>query len=349
MAYYDSQIHWLGRMSSVFVEKTRVRVWDEDHLRLAVEAACVALWSWHIDDDRFAMDERGFDLWGIPWSEQVTFEELSAHIHPADRDRVRAAFTATRSVAGSYEIDFRIIVDEDVRWISARGQGADVGIVDGVMFGVFLDVTGRKQAEEGSELLAGEMSHRVKNLLSIATGLTQLTGRSAKSVEQMTGELTDRLTALGRAHDVVRPLPGEQGKAALLGDLLSVLLAPYDETAAFSGRIRVAVPRMGIGQRTASTLAMLIHELATNSVKYGALSCAEGSLDISSRAEGDQIHVVWAETGGPAITGHPELAGFGSKLIARTVASQLGGQLTYDWQETGLVVTIEMRPDRLAE
>ena len=333
----------------MFVEKTRVRVWHEDHLRLAVEAACVALWSWHIDDDRFAMDERGFDLWGIPWSEQVKFEELSAHIHPADRDRVRAAFTATRSVVGSYEIDFRIIVNDDVRWISARGQGADVGIVDGVMFGVFLDVTGRKQAEEGSELLAGEMSHRVKNLLSIATGLTQLTGRSAKSVEQMTGELTERLSALGRAHDVVRPLPGEQGKAALLGDLLTVLLAPYDETAAFSGRIRVAVPRMGIGQRTASTLAMLIHELATNSVKYGSLSCADGALDISSRAEGDQIHLVWAETGGPAITGHPELTGFGSKLIARTVASQLGGQLTYDWQETGLVVTIEMRPDRLAE
>ncbi len=333
----------------MFVEKTRVRVWHEDHLRLAVEAACVALWSWHINDDKFAMDERGFDLWGIPWSEQVTFEELSAHIHPADRDRVRAAFTATRSVAGSYEIDFRIIVGEDVRWISARGQGADVGIVDGAMFGVFLDVTGRKQAEEGSELLAGEMSHRVKNLLSIATGLTQLTARSAKSVEQMTGELTERLTALGRAHDVVRPLPGEQGKAALLGDLLSVLLAPYDETAAFSGRIRVAVPRMGIGQRTASTLAMLIHELATNSVKYGALSSAEGSLDISSRGEGNQVLVVWAETGGPAITGHPELTGFGSKLIARTVASQLGGQLAYDWQETGLVVTIGMSADRLAE
>lgn len=331
------------------VEETRLRVWHEDHLRLAVEAACVALWSWHIDDDKFAMDERGFDLWSIPWSGEVTFEELSAHIHPADRDRVRAAFTATRSVVGPYEIDFRIIAHDDVRWISARGQGADVGIADGVVFGVFLDVTGRKQAEEGNELLAGEMSHRVKNLLSIATGLTQLTGRSAKSVEQMTGELTERLTALGRAHDVVRPLPGDQGKAALLGDLLSVLLAPYDETAAFSGRIRVAVPRMGIGQRTASTLAMLIHELATNSVKYGALSSAEGSLDISSQADGDQIHLVWAETGGPTITERPELKGFGSKLISRTVASQLGGQLTYDWKESGVVVTIEMRPDRLAE
>jgi two-component sensor histidine kinase len=324
-----------------------VPVWRESHLRLAVEAACVALWSWHVDNDRFAMDERGFALWDLPWSEQVTFEELSANIHPADRDRVRAAFTATRSVAGSYEIDFRIMVGDEIRWISARGRGADAGIVDRFMFGIFLDVTGRKQAEEGSELLAGEMSHRVKNLLSIATALTQLSGRSASSVTQMTGALTARLTALGRAHDVVRPLPGEQGKAALLGDLLSVLLAPYDETAAFSGRIRVSVPRMGIGEKTASTLAMIVHELATNSVKYGALSSDEGSLDVSSRTDGDRMSLIWAETGGPPIVGQPELTGFGSRIIGRSVANQLGGELSHDWQESGLVVTISMRQDRL--
>jgi len=323
-------------------------LWNEQHLRLAVEAACVALWAWHVDEDRFAMDERGFSLWSLPWADQVTFEELSAHIHPADRDRVRAAFTATRSVAGSYEIDFRIITGDAVRWISARGQGADFGIVEGLMFGIFLDVTGRKQAEEGSELLAGEMSHRVKNLLTIATGLTELTSRSASSVEDMTCELTQRLTALGRAHDVVRPLPGGQGKAALLGDLLSVLLAPYDETAAFSGRIRVAVPRMGIGERTASALAMVVHELATNSVKYGALSSPEGSLDISSRTEADDLCLTWAETGGPQITLDPELTGFGSRLVARSVANELGGELQYDWQESGLVVSVRMRQDRLA-
>jgi two-component sensor histidine kinase len=330
-------------------QKTAVPAWSEDHLRLAVEAARVALWSWQVDDDRFAMDERGFDLWSLPWRPQVTFEELSANIHPADRDRVSAAFNATRSVAGSYEIDFRILVGDDVRWISARGRGADEGIVDRLMFGIFIDVTGRKQAEEGSELLAGEMGHRVKNLLSIATGLTQLTGRSASSVAEMTGELTERLSALGRAHDVVRPLPGNQGRAALLGDLLSVLLAPYDETAAFSGRIRVAVPRMGIGEMAASTLAMVIHELATNSVKYGALSSSAGFLDISSRTEGGRLHLTWSETGGPPITGHPELTGFGSRLIARTVASQLRGELAYDWQETGLVVTISTAEARLAE
>jgi two-component sensor histidine kinase len=261
---------------------------------------------------------------------------------------VRAAFTATRSVAGSYEIDFRIIVEGDVRWISARGRGADEGIVDGVMFGIFLDVSGRKQAEEGSELLAGEISHRVKNLLAIATSLTGISSRSSTTVDEMAAELTERLTSLGRAHDLVRPLPGDQGKAALFGDLLAVLLAPYDDTAAFSGRIRVAVPRMGVGERTATTLAMVVHELATNSVKHGALSAEAGSLDISSRSDDDDLYVVWAETGGPEVKPQPRMEGFGSKLIARSIASQFRGGIEYDWQPTGLVVTLRLRRDRLA-
>ena len=73
----------------------------------------MALWAWNVDDDRFTMDERGFELWGLPWRETVTFEELSAHIHPADRDRVRAAFAATRAVLGPYEADFRICVGDE--------------------------------------------------------------------------------------------------------------------------------------------------------------------------------------------------------------------------------------------
>jgi two-component sensor histidine kinase len=322
--------------------------WGPEHLRLAIDAACVALWSWNVDDNSFRMDARAFELWNLPHSDEVAFEDLSAHIHPADRDRVRAAFIATRSVEGPYEIDFRIIVGDEIRWISARGQGADAGISDREMFGIFLDVTGRKQAEEGSELLAGEMSHRVKNLLSIAGGLTHLTSRSAKSVEEMAKELTQRLTALGRAHDVVRPLPGQQGKAALLGDLMAVLLAPYDDTAAFSGRIRIAVPRMGIGEQAATTLAMVVHELATNAVKHGALSSPAGALDISSRSDDDHLFIIWAETGGPEIATPPETAGYGSRLIERSLSSQLRGRLAYDWQRTGLVATLCLRKDRLA-
>lgn len=302
----------------------------------------MALWAWNVDDDRFTMDERGFALWGMPWQDTVTFEELSESIHPADRDRVRSAFQATRALLGPYETDFRIIVGDEIRWIAARGQGEDVGIVGRTMFGIFLDVTGRKQAEEGHELLAGEMSHRVKNLLAIAAGLTEITSRTTDTKSDMARELIQRLTALGRAHDLVRPLPDNQGSAALLGDLISILLAPYDDMGAFSGRIRVAVERMGVGEAAATSLAMVVHELATNSLKYGSLSSETGTLDVSSLSNGDRICLTWTERGGPTVVAPSGIGGFGSKLVERSVARQLGGTIQHEWSPGGVIVTLQL-------
>jgi two-component sensor histidine kinase len=328
-------------------EQPTPSAWSERHLRLAIAAAGVALWSWNVDTDKLTMDEGAYELWALPPAQFVTFEDLSAHIHPADRDRVRAAFAATRAILGPYEIDFRIMIGDQIRWISARGQGDDADIEDRVMFGVFLDVTGRKQAEEGHELLAGEMSHRVKNLLAIASGLTNITSRSTKTTQDMARELTQRLTALGRAHDLVRPLPGKEGKAALLGDLISVLLAPYDDLGAFSGRIRVSVPRMGVGEGSANTLALVLHELATNSLKYGALSSAAGLLDVSCASEDDLV-IVWTERGGPAVLSPSGPPGYGSKLVSRVMTEQLGGSINREWSAEGAIITLRLDKERLS-
>ncbi|KQU53527.1 histidine kinase [Bosea sp. Leaf344] len=322
--------------------------WSADSLRLAISAAGVALWSWNVTNDHFSMDGNGFALWNLPQSETVTFEDLSAHIHPSDRERVRSAFVATRAIVGAYEIDFRIVVDGEIRWISARGIGDDTAVHMGLAYGIFLDVTGRKQAEEGHELLAGEMSHRVKNLLAIAMGLTQLTSRSTTTAKEMAVELIARLAALGRAHDLVRPLPGHQGTAALLGDLVAVVLSPYEDTGAFSGRIRVAVPRMGVGEATATTLALVFHELATNSLKYGALSSDLGQLDISGNNEGEDIRIIWTERGGPAVTDGERPAGYGSRLVERSIAGQLGGAIDYNWSPGGLIVTLRVKASKLS-
>ncbi len=323
--------------------------WDEAHLRQAVLAAGVALWAWNVDTDGLTMDEQGYQLWGTEPRGDLRFEHLSERIHPADRDRVREAFNATRAIIGSYETDFRILVDSDVRWVSARGQGSDAGIAKRTMYGVFLDVTVRKQAEEGNELLAGEMSHRVKNLLAIASGLAAITSRSTANVEDMARELTQRLHALGRAHDLVRPLPGEQGKAALLGDLLTVLLAPYDDMGAFTGRIRVSVPRMGVGEAAAQTLALVVHELATNSLKYGALSVDTGKLDVSCAPHDDQIIVVWTERGGPKVIEPTGAPGYGTKLISRAMERQLGGSIEYAWTPLGLIASLTIDGKRLID
>jgi two-component sensor histidine kinase len=294
------------------------------------------------------MDDLGSNLWDFSQGEEVTSERLSARTHPADRDRVRVAFVGTRGIVGAYEIDFRIMVGDEIRWISARGVGNDFGIHERQMFGVFLNVTGRKQAEEGHELLAGEMSHRVKNLLAIATGLTHITSRSTTTAAEMANELTARLAALGRAHDLVRPLPGHQGAAALLGDLLTVLLSPYEHMGAFSGRIRVAVPRMGVGEGAATTLALVIHELATNSLKYGALSAEAGTLDVSGSTTDDEIVIVWTERGGPAVVSPDTRPGYGSKMLTRSVSGQLGGSIAHNWSSEGVIVVLKVNAERLA-
>ncbi len=323
-------------------------VWDAERLRIATDAAGVALWSWNIDTNEIALDERAHGLWGVPQSEPVTFEDLSARIHPADLTRVRAAFTATRNLMGPYEIDFRILHGEAVRWISARGQGDDIGIVGRVMFGVFLDVTGRKQAEDAREMLAGEMNHRIKNLFAIASALTAIAARSAATTAEMAHDLTQRLTALGRAHDLVRPVPGEAENKAEFRDLLTVLLAPYGDWEGAGERIHITAPELHVGEAAATTLALVVHELATNSIKYGALSVADGTLDVSCAADNGGVVLLWTERGGPPVAAPAEPGGFGSKLVTQSVTGQLGGSIAFDWPPEGVVVTLRMSKARLA-
>jgi PAS domain-containing protein len=130
-------------------ESTPPPIWDADRLRMATDAAGVALWAWDVDTDDIVMDERAHGMWGVaPGESSVTFEALSSRIHPEDLDRVRAAFTATRDILGAFEIDFRTVGGHDVRWISARGQSDDKAMFDRHMFGIFLDVTERKLARK---------------------------------------------------------------------------------------------------------------------------------------------------------------------------------------------------------
>lgn len=324
------------------------RVWDTQRLRIATDAAGVALWCWDVDSDEIELDEKARLLWGLPSDGGVvTFEDLSARIHPQDMDRVRAAFTATREMLGVYEIDFRIMHGRRVRWVSARGRGEDQGIVDRLMFGIFLDVSERKMAEEARELLAAEMSHRVKNLFAIAAALTSIASRSTTTAEEMADDLTKRLTALGRAHELVRPLLSEQRKATQLGELLAILLNAYDDSGVIGDRIRVVVPDVLVGEGSVTTLALVVHELATNSLKYGALSMPSGFLEVTCFAEENDIEIVWTEKGGPPVSMARGEPGFGSELVNMSITEQLGGTITFDWPTEGLIVRLRMSRVRL--
>jgi two-component sensor histidine kinase len=323
-------------------------VWDVNRLRIATDSAGVALWSWNVHTDEIALDARAHAMWGVPVDDGVvTFTELSSRIHPEDLDRVRAAFTATREMEGEYELDFRIMHGRDVRWISARGRGEDEGIAGGVTFGIFLDVSERKMAEEAREMLAGEMSHRVLNLFAIAMALTRITAQTAATPRDMANDLTQRLHALARAHELVRPTLAEQKKATPLAGLLAVLLDAYDDGGTIGDRIRVRVPDIMVGEGSITTMALVVHELATNSIKYGSLSVPTGRIEVTCTDEDEAVVMVWREEGGPPVNVARGQAGFGSKLVNRTITGQLGGTIAFDWPVGGVVVTLRMSKARL--
>jgi two-component sensor histidine kinase len=335
--------------TTVILAKSGARVWSPAQLHSAADAAGIGLWSWNVDTDEIILDERARDLWGITVGRgRLIFEDLSVHIHSSDLDRFRTELKATRAISGAYDIDLRVISGDTIRWISARGQGHDKGIVDGVMYGVFLDVTERRRAEETQEMLAREMSHRVKNLFTLVMALTTVVSRSTTTTTEMAHYLRQRLTSLGEAHELVRPVPGEKKHAALFSDLLATLLSPYDERAVDGGRIRISVPELRVGPESTTALALVIHELATNAVKYGALSSGGGTLDISSVADGNQIVTTWTERGGPSVVAPTGPQGFGSKLVTLSVSGQLGGSIDIDWQTEGAVVTLRINKNYLA-
>lgn len=155
----------------------------------------------------------------------------------------------------------------------------------------------------------------------------------------MARDITRRLQALGHAHELIRPSLRKHRKALQLRELLAALLAAYDERGKVGDRICIDVPDVLVGEAAITTVALAIHELATNSIKYGSLSSATGSVDISCSVEDGDVIVVWMEKGGPPVTVPRGQAGFGSKLVHTSITGQLGGLITSEWPTEGAIVT----------
>lgn len=335
-------------MSDNAKEATQNDVWDERRLRVATDAGGIALWSWNVDTDRITMDERAFAIWGLPQNDEITFEELSACVLPADLDKVKDAFNATRDLRGAYETDFRILHGDEVRWVSARGRGDDQGIIDRIMYGVFLDVTARKVAEENRDMITREMHHRIKNLFSVSSALASIAARSSGTKEEMLEDLTRRLRGLSAAHDLLFTAFDGQQHAVKLEELLTALLKAYLIDSTNAQNVLISAPDVLVGERSVTSLAMIIHELATNSAKYGALSAEAGKLVLTCHKENDEVALVWKESGTSAPTESSRRAGFGSLLTDRVI-KQVGGSIQRDWASDGLVATLRMKKALLVE
>jgi PAS domain S-box-containing protein len=211
------------------------------------------------------------------------------------------------------------------------------------------DVTERKRAQERQRLLLREMNHRVKNLFTLAGGMVALSTRSARTVQELAEAVRARLGALSRAHDLTLPSMSEgeevDARSTTLHALLQAIIAPFVDA---DDRVTVSGPDVSIGGQAVTGLALLLHELASNAAKFGALSSPSGSVSLDCSVRQDELMLTWRELGGPPLDGRPQSEGFGSMLTDATVSSQFGGQISRDWNREGLTVRLSLSLARLA-
>jgi len=211
--------------------------------------------------------------------------------------------------------------------------------------GISLDITAFRRSEEQRQLLIRELNHRVKNLFAVLSGMIAMSARTARDPRELADALRGRLMALSRAHELIQPALAAEltDRSASLRDLISLVLEPHLLPGA--ERLHVEGPDIHIAASVATALALTLHELATNAVKYGALSTPDGRLDITWSREDAHLVLTWAEAGGPLVAGPPARSGFGSQLARITVSRQLGGAITFNWHPTGLhiVLTADLR------
>lgn len=216
------------------------------------------------------------------------------------------------------------------------------------------DISERRRTQERQLLLLRELNHRVKNLFAVARSVVALSSRHARTPKDLALAVQDRLAALSRAHQLTLPDFSETGELIVrhtdLAELIRTILTPYlPSDGRDMQRIRIDGPAQSISGTALTSLAMLVHEWATNAAKHGALSCSVGRLEIAWRQDGGDLVLTWEEHGGPAVLAGTPREGFGTLLARRTVEGQFGGHMTHEWRRGGLRLQLHVPLERLVQ
>jgi PAS domain S-box-containing protein len=209
------------------------------------------------------------------------------------------------------------------------------------------DITELTKARKQQRLLMREMSHRVKNLFALSGSVVSLSARSAKTPPELAESARARLSALARAHSLTFSdgFDGAAQRPTTLHSLVRAVLEPFDEPQ--EPRINLVGIDVGVSAAAGTSLALLVHEFATNATKYGALSSAEGTIKVILSEENKTIVVSWVELGGPPVVPPEGREGFGTVLSRIAISDQLGGEIVRDWRPEGLAIRLSVPRSRL--
>ena len=316
---------------------------SEARLRLAIDAAQMAVWEVDLTAGTVTGSVELNRLCGFPDDATPTLAEFNSRYAPGELERIgrEGAAAAARGETRLQSEIHHVWPDGTEKWLLMRAQSVrEPTGTNQRAIGVLMDITERKRQEEALEVLSRELRHRVKNSLTVVAALARRAIASKDNPEKANEEFMGRVSALGVASDIAF---NSEGEVVALDVLIGRIMAPYEEAGAH--RVVREGPKVLIPGQLASKVALAIHELSTNALKYGALSVPQGHVSITWASEGSRLRLRWKELGGPTVT-PPLKPGFGSRLLQRGIFSAPDTvTLTYAREGLRCDMAIDLTPD----
>jgi two-component sensor histidine kinase/PAS domain-containing protein len=320
------------RLEGVNIDVTDLRM-SADAQRSAERRAAFAArigglvtWEISVESGQIIAEEGLPQLFGIAGAAPAAMAGYIERIHVDDAPVVLESFARAGRGEGRYDAEFRVLVNDDWRWLKGAGEAVEV---DGTrrVVGFNRDISEERRQREQLDTVAREMSHRVKNAFAVMQALARQTFRKSEAAEVAVFE--GRLNALARSQDLV---VRRAGRPASLSDLIdAVVCKPLGQPE----RLCIAGPDVSLTERTSLALALIFHELLTNALKYGALSNEKGVVHIDWSLEVEEARLLWRESGGPGVV-PPLKRGFGSRLIGRVITADVGGRAELKFEPEGV-------------
>ncbi len=316
----------------------------EERLRLALGIAGLGTWDWNLLTGELVWSETTYEFYGYaPGEVTPSYEVWAARVHPEDLPQVEARLVEARDRGGRFEAEFRILPGNgSVRWGRSTAQVLTESGQERRMIGVMQDVTEAKAAEARQRLLLAELQHRVRNSLAVIRSMVRRSAQAATDLEDYVSHLEGRIDALARVQAAVARAPG----AGL--DLEGLLRDEFQAAAATEDQVSLSGPPLRLTPRAAEMLGLALHELTTNALKHGALGSPSGRVAVVWSVEDGlppRLRLCWTEQAGRLLApaGPP---GFGTELIERMLAYNLGAQAATRRGPQGFVCDIALPLDR---
>jgi PAS domain S-box-containing protein len=292
---------------------------NEERLSLALKGARAGAWDYDVTRGEMRWSPEMFILYGLdPASEEAPRGHFTAQVPSAHRARVQAAFTQAVSQGGSFNLEFPIVRPDGAEiWTAVMGDviedssGRPIGAR-----GIDQDITERKNWDKRQAMLLRELSHRVKNTMAVIQAMTRQTLRVSRDPQTFADAFEGRIRSLASSHNL---LTDAEWRGAKLTDVITTQVGGMVDN--MGTRFTLRGPDVVLPPETATQLGLVLHELGTNAVKYGALSAAAGHINLVWTVGQNKLLLTWSERGGPPITKLPTHEGFGTVLIDSSAAS----------------------------